>query len=124
MNENIMQAVNENAQKLMTPIHEFSKTAISNFAKITEIQFSTAKYLADMGINQLKAATEIGDLESAQEFTKKSLETVSEANRKLLECGSKIIELSTEFKEDFGKIISHRQEEAKSMQEKKSAKYS
>jgi len=113
-----MQSMSENAQNLMTPLHEFSKTAIDKLAKITEIQFSTAKYLADMGLNQLKAATEIGDFESAQEFTKKSLETVGEANRKLLECGSKIVELGTGFKNDVSNLIGRTQDEVRSTQDK------
>jgi phasin family protein len=71
-----------------------------------------------MGINQLKAAAEIGDFESAQEFTKKSIATAGEANRRLLECGSKIVELGTGFKNDVSNLIGRTQEEAKSAQEK------
>ncbi len=106
MSENIFQSWNENTQNILNPIHELNKAAINNLAKITEIQFSSAKYFTDLSLNQMRAAAGIENIEGAKSFTSKSIELAGEINKKILEDGKKIAELGSEFKSDVETIFS------------------
>lgn len=105
MSENIFQSFNENTTNLLNPIHELNKAAINNLAKVSEIQFSSAKYLADLSISQLKEAASIENVEGARDFTTKSIELAGEINKKILEDGKKFAEVGSEFKSDIENIF-------------------
>lgn len=121
MSENIFQSWNENAQNLLNPIHELNKAAINNLAKVTEIQFSSAKYFTDLGINQMREVASIEDLETARSFTTKSIELAGEVNKKILEDGKKFADLGSSLKSDVETIFS-KAKEAKSAKENKATK--
>ena len=105
MSNNIFNSMNTGVNKLMAPISGLNKTAIDNLAKVAELQFSTAKYLADVGVNQLKAVADVDNLESARSFATKSIELAGQINKKLLEDSQKYFSLGAEFKSGVKNIF-------------------
>ena len=105
MSNNIFDSMNTGAHKLIAPISGLNKTAIDNLAKVAELQFSTTKYLADVGFNQLKAAADIDNLESARAFATKSMELASQVNKKLLDESQKFFSLGAEFKSGVANLF-------------------
>ncbi len=112
MSNNIFDSMNTGAHKLIAPISGLNKTAIDNLAKVAELQFSTTKYLADVGFNQLKAAADIDNLESARAFATKSIELASQVNKKLLDESQKFFSLSAEFKSGVANLFTPSPEQA------------
>ncbi len=111
MSENIVKSWTENTTKLLTPIHELNKSTFDNLAKVTEIQFSTAKYLTDISLDRLRAATDIGDFAGASSFSAKSIELASEVNKKLIEDSQHLFELGSGFRTNLSKLFGSTAEE-------------
>jgi phasin family protein len=112
MSNTIFDSMNTGAHKLIAPISGLNKTAIDNLAKVAELQFSTAKYLADVGINQLKAAADIDDLESARAFASNSITLAGQVNKKLLDESQKFFSLGAELKSGVANIFTFTPEQA------------
>ena len=107
MSDNIFESINTGTKNIITPLKGINKTAIDNLSKIAELQFSTAKYLADIGINQLKAVAEIDNLDSARSFATNSLDLARQVNKKLLDDSQKLFSLSAGFKGDIQNLFKH-----------------
>ncbi len=105
MSDNIFNSITTGTQKLISPINGLNKTALDNLAKVAELQFSMAKYLADVGITQLKAAAEINNLESARLFATQSLDVAGQVNKRLLDESQKFFSLGADFKNGVGNLF-------------------
>ena len=105
MSDNLIESISSGTKNIITPLNNLNRTAIENLSKIAELQFSTAKYLADIGINQLKAAAEIDNLDSARSFATNSLELARQVNKKLLDDSQKLFSLSSGFKGEIQNLF-------------------
>ncbi len=112
MSDTIIDSMSTGAHRLTAPISGLNKTAIDNLAKVAELQFSMAKYLADVGINQLKAAAQINNLESARSFAAKSIELAGQVNKKFLDESQQFLCLGTEFKRGVVDLFTFTSEQA------------
>ena len=112
MSDTIIDSMSTGAHRLTAPISSLNKTAIDNLAKVAELQFSMAKYLADVGINQLKAATQVNNLESARSFATKSIELAGQVNKKFLDESQQFLCLGTEFKRGVVDLFTFTSEQA------------
>ncbi len=105
MSENVVKSLSENTQNFLAPIHNINQVAVNNLSKVTEIQLSSAKYFADLGINQMKQAASVNDLDSARDFAARSLALMGEINKRIMEDGQVLANLGNEFNADIGSIL-------------------
>jgi phasin family protein len=98
MQENILNAFAEQTKNLYSPMQKFSALFVGNMEKMTEFQLNAIKSYADVGIEQMKKATEIKDADSMRTFSSAQAEATTELNKKIMEDAKALSEMAVEFK--------------------------
>lgn len=81
---NLFNKTLETPPALPEPLIRANKLFIENVEKLLVFQMNSLKAYFDIGINQLRAAAEITDLESLQDFCKRQAEIAQTLQRKLI----------------------------------------
>lgn len=89
-----------------------NKLFIENVEKMLIFQMSSLKTYFDIGINQLRAAAEITDLESLQDFCKRQAEIAQTVQCKLLNDARVMANMATRFKIEMDSLTQATLEEA------------
>lgn len=110
MQENILNAFAEQAKSMYAPLSKFNSLFVENMEKMTEFQLNAIKTYAEMGLDQMKKATEIKDADSMRTFTATQAETASALNKKVMEDAKALSDMAMEFKTQVEAIM----EEARS----------
>lgn len=105
MQENILNAFAEQAKSLYAPLTKFNGIYVENIEKITELQLNALKTYAEFGIDQLKKAAEIRDVEDARAFTASQAEAASTLNKKILDDAKAFSEIANSFKEQVESVV-------------------
>lgn len=105
MQENLLNAFAEQAKSLYAPFSKFNGMFVENVEKITELQLNALKSYAEMGVEQLKKASEIKDADTARAFTAAQAEAATALNKKILEDAKAFSEIATAFKEQVEDVI-------------------
>lgn len=74
----------ETPQALPEPLVQANKLLIENIEKVLLFQMNALKSYFDIGVNQLRAAAEITDLQSLQDFCKRQAEIAQTLQCKLM----------------------------------------
>ena len=98
MQENILNAFAEQTKNLYSPMQKFSALFVGNMEKMTEFQLNAIKSYAEVGIGQMKKATEIKDADSMRTFSSAQTEATTELNKKIMEDAKALSEMAVEFK--------------------------
>ena len=91
--------------ELPTAVVKANKLAAANLEKLTTWQIKTVKSYIDLGLDRLKAATEVTDSESLQAFYKDQLEVAKTVQEKLVDDSKALGELSAAIKADLEKLV-------------------
>ncbi len=110
MQENILNAFAEQAKSMYAPLSKFNSLFVENMEKMTEFQLNAIKTYAEMGLDQMKKATDIKDADSMRTFTAAQAETASALNKKVMEDAKALSDMAMEFKTQVEAIM----EEARS----------
>lgn len=110
MQENILNAFAEQAKSMYAPLSKFNTLFVENMEKMTEFQLNAIKTYAEMGLDQMKKATEIKDPETMRTFTAAQAESASALNKKVMEDAKALSDMAMEFKTQVEAIM----EEARS----------
>ena len=81
---NLFSQVLKTPQSFPEPLVKANKLFIGNMESILAFQIHALKSYMDISINQLRAAAEITDLDSLQDFYKRQAEIAQTVQRKLL----------------------------------------
>lgn len=98
MQDNILNAFAEQAKTMYAPMSKFNSLFVDNMEKMTEFQLNAIKSYADMGVEQLKQASEIKDAESMQAFTTAQAEAASSLNKKIMDDAKALSDMAMDFK--------------------------
>ncbi|WP_420591323.1 phasin family protein [Bacterioplanoides sp.] len=110
MQDNILNAFAEQAKTMYAPMSKFNSLFVDNMEKMTEFQLNAIKSYADMGVEQMKQASEIKDAESMQAFTTAQAEAASSLNKKIMDDAKALSDMAMDFKAQVEGIM----EEARS----------
>lgn len=83
---------------LPEPVLKANRLFIENVEKMLIFQMNSLKTYFDIGINQLRAAAEITDLESLQDFCKRQAEIAQTVQSKLLNDARVMANMAARFK--------------------------
>ncbi|SEI56306.1 phasin family protein [Allopseudospirillum japonicum] len=108
--EKVMNAFAEQAKTMYTPLRKINALLLENMEKMTDFQLDALRSYSQMGVNQLKGASELKDAESMREYTSTQAEMMSTVSKKVLEDAKTMAEMAVEFKQEVEKIM----EEARS----------
>jgi phasin family protein len=97
--------MNDQIEKLVTPIKELSSLAVNNIEKLTELQLKSIEESANASVEALKSAAEIKDLEGLQSYFSAQVEAAKETAKKAETNAQTIAELGKSYAEAAGKIV-------------------
>jgi len=86
---------------LPEPVLKANRLFIENLEKMLIFQMNSLKTYFDIGINQLRAAAEITDLESLQDFCKRQAEIAQTVQTKLLNDARVMANMAARFKNEM-----------------------
>lgn len=95
--------MNKYVEKLTAPVIELNALAVKNIEKLTELQLKTIQENASIGVESIKSASAISDLEGLQSFLTSQADVAKQISEGILANARTVAELSqgyaTEAKE-------------------------
>lgn len=98
------QSVIEQSQQFVTPVVKANKLAVATIEKVVGFQLNALQAYVDLGLGQLKAASEINDPASLQAFVNSQIEVSNQVRQKLVDDGNALVELGNVIKADYQKL--------------------
>jgi len=98
MQENILNAFTEQAKTMYEPMAKFNSLFVANMEKLTDFQLNAIKSYAEMGLTQMKKASEVKDADSMRTFTAAQAEGVSALNKKIMDDAKALSDMAMDFK--------------------------
>ena len=94
----------ETPQSLPEPLLKANKLWVENMEKMLVFQMNSFKIYMDIGINQMRAAAEINDVKSLQDFCKRQTDIAQTIQQKLLHDAKLMSDLATRFKNEMDNL--------------------
>ncbi|MBE2293691.1 MAG: phasin family protein [Phycisphaerales bacterium] len=94
----------ETPQSLPEPLLKANKLWVENMEKMLVFQMNSFKTYMDIGINQMRAAAEINDVKSLQDFYKRQTNIAQTIQQKLLHDAKLMSDLATRFKNEMDNL--------------------
>lgn len=101
----IFKTFSEQTENTMAPFVKFNKLFAKNVEQLTEMQLSAMRSYGDMGLTQLKAASEIKDANSMTVFSSQQLATLTKLSQQMMDDSKKLGSIAQEFKEDVDQLV-------------------
>lgn len=92
---------NEQSEKALAPYLKFNKLMTKNAEVLTEMQLNAVRTYSEMGLAQMKAASEVKDVSSLAVFNSNQLAVLTRFSQQLMEDGTKVQSIAKEFKQDI-----------------------
>jgi len=105
MQDTILNAFNEQAKTMYAPMTKFNSLFVENMEKMTDFQLNAIKSYAEMGLDQMKKASEIQDADSMRTFTAAQAEAASALNKKIMEDAKTFSDMAMDFKTQVETIM-------------------
>ena len=104
MNKKAYDVFNVDVAKVAAPVREFNQLAVKHMEQLVALNLESMKAYADLGVAQMKAASEINDLEGLRTLVGKQTEMVKQVGEKLAADTRAVVELSKTFNLDAQKL--------------------
>ncbi len=95
---NLFSKALEAPQTLPEPVVKVNKLFVENMEKMMVFQMNALKSYLDIGFNQMKAAAEINDVNSLQDFYKRQAEIAQTVQHKMMVDAKVMSDMATRFK--------------------------
>ncbi|AEX23943.1 MULTISPECIES: phasin family protein [Vibrio] len=96
----------DQTEKTLEPYLKFNKLVTKNVEVLTELQLNAMRTYSEMGITQMKAASEIKDVTSLTAFNSQQLSVLTKLSQQMMDDSNKLQAIAKEFKEDVEKMTS------------------
>ncbi len=97
MQDDLTKMLSLQAQNLYQPWTKLTSLWVSNLESMSNFQLEAMAGYSKMGIEQLKKAIDIKDAESYQAFTVAQSEMAETVNKKIMEDGKHLTEITQQF---------------------------
>lgn len=94
----------ETPQALSEPLVRTNKLFAANLEKMVVFQMNALKSYLDIGLNQMKAAAEITDVQSLQDFYKRQSEIAQTVQQKLMNDARAMSDMAARFKVEMDNL--------------------
>jgi len=95
----------EQTEKALAPYTKFNKLFTKNVEQLTELQLSAVRAYSDLGLSQLKAVSEVKDLQSLTAFNSQQLETLLQLSQQLIADSNKFSSVAQTFKVEVEELV-------------------
>ena len=106
MYTDMFKAFSEQTEKTLAPYIKFNKLVAKNVEMLTELQLNSVRTYSEMGLAQVKAATEVNDVTTLTSFSGQQLATMTKLSQQMMDDSAKLQTIAKEFKEDLDKLTS------------------
>ncbi|MDV6252405.1 phasin family protein [Vibrio sp. EA2] len=96
----------DQTEKTLEPYMKFNKLVTKNVEVLTELQLNAMRTYSEMGIAQMKAASEIKDVTSLTAFNSQQLSVLTKLSQQMMDDSNKLQAIAKEFKEDVEEMTS------------------
>ncbi|GEM76212.1 phasin family protein [Vibrio sagamiensis] len=96
----------EQTEKNLEPYFKFNKLITKNVEVLTELQLNAARTYSEVGLNQIKAVSEIKDVTSLASFNSQQLGVLTKLSQQMMDDSNKLQTIAKEFKEDVEQLTS------------------
>lgn len=104
MSNELLNKVLEQSQSFVAPVVKANKLAVANLEKLVAFQLNALESYVALGLDRLKAAAEVSDVNSLQAFVNGQVEAASVLRQKLIDDTQALVDLGTGFKAEFDKL--------------------
>ena len=94
----------DQTEKGLEPYVKFNKLVTKNVEVLTELQLNAIRTYSEMGLTQIKAASEIKDINSLTAYSGQQLSTLTKLSQQMIDDGNKLQSIAKEFKEDVDQL--------------------
>ncbi|GLT16488.1 phasin family protein [Vibrio zhanjiangensis] len=94
----------DQTEKSLEPYLKFNKLVTKNVEVLTELQLSAIRTYSEMGLTQMKAASEIKDVTSLAAFNSQQLSVLSKLSQQMMDDSNKLQSIAKEFKDDVDQL--------------------
>ncbi len=91
----------QNTTALPAPMLKANKLVVTEVERLVNFQMGALRYYVDIALNQLKAAAQVTDVSSLQEFVKGQVEVANKVRQRVMDDTKALTELGTDFKADL-----------------------
>ncbi|MCG6217912.1 phasin family protein [Vibrio furnissii] len=96
----------DQTEKTLEPYVKFNKLVAKNVEVLTELQLSSIRTYSEMGLAQMKAASEVKDTATLTTFSSQQMGVLSKLSQQMMDDSNKMQSIAKEFKEDIDKLAS------------------
>lgn len=96
----------EQAEKTLSPMTKFNKLMAKNIEQMTELQVNAVRAYSEMGVSQIKAASEIKDITSLASFNSSQLASLAKVSEQVSEDSKKIQDIAQAFRDELDNLVS------------------
>ncbi|MGR5067663.1 MULTISPECIES: phasin family protein [Vibrio] len=96
----------DQTEKTFEPYLKFNKLVTKNVEVLTELQLNAIRTYSEVGLNQMKSASEIKDVTSLTAFNSQQLAVLTKLSQQMMDDSNKLQSIAKEFKEDVEKMTS------------------
>ncbi len=104
MYTDMFKAFSEQTEKTFAPYVKFNKLVAKNVEMLTELHLNTVRTYSEMGLAQVKAASEVTDVSSLTAFNSQQLANLTKWSQQMIDDGAKLQALAKEFKDDLDQL--------------------
>ena len=94
----------KNSKILPDPLVKANKLFADSLEKMLTFQMNALKSYLDIGLNQMRAAAEITDIQSFQDFCKRQTQIAQTVQYKVMNDMKSLSDINTHFKTDMGTL--------------------
>ncbi|ENR6545806.1 phasin family protein [Vibrio cholerae] len=96
----------DQTEKNFEPYIKFNKLVTKNVEVLTELQLNAIRTYSELGLAQMKAASEIKDVTSLTAFNSEQLGVLNKLSQQMMDDSKKLQNIAKEFKDDVEKLAS------------------
>lgn len=108
----MFKSFSEQTEKSLAPYVKFNKVFTKNIEELTELQLAAVRAYSDLGISQLKAVSEVKDLQSFAEYNSQQLESLTKLSQQLIDDSNKFNAIAQSFKTEVEELVAENVKQA------------
>ena len=97
--------MNAQFEKLVDPIKEINELTVKNFETVADLQIKTAEENVKIGIEQVKNATAVSDVDSWKKYLDTQAEVTQQYSDRLLANARTVVELGNAYSNEVQQIV-------------------
>ncbi|TKB53684.1 phasin family protein [Ferrimonas aestuarii] len=100
----MLKQLQQQSQAFQAPVTQFNQLMAENYQRVSRLQLDAAQHYGELGIDQVKSASEVTDLPSMMAFTSKQMQLMNEISSRVMQDMQALNEIGQEFKTSVDKM--------------------